>query len=198
MDKTSYSHPLRIDAVQPVNGNGWIGMSFCPGKTVIGAFSGGNWRRDLHCDVGVIRQWGASTVVTLLERWELEEMKVPDLGSAIGQSGMNWHWLQIKDGGVPQDEVVPEWRAVKAVLLEQLSHGESIFIHCKGGLGRTGTLATELLVALGEPLPAAMLRVRMARPGAIETSEQELYLLRNARGSVALQADQDGRMESLG
>lgn len=172
-------------------------MSFCPGKTVIGAFSGGNWRRDLHSDLRVIRQWGASTVLTLLERWELEDMKVPDLGSAIRQSGMNWHWLQIKDGGIPQNDVVPQWQAVKALLLEQLSHGKSIFIHCKGGLGRTGTLTTELLVALGEPLPAAMLRVRKVRPGAIETIEQELYLQQNARCLATLQAEQTGKMESL-
>ena len=182
MDKTSYSHPLRIDSIQPVTGTGEIGMSFCPGKTVIGAFSGGNWRRDLQVDLEVISQWGAHTVLTLLERWEFEEMKVADLGPAVRRFGMTWHWLQVKDGSFPEGKVLSEWRDIKAKLIKQLLRGESIFIHCKGGLGRTGTLAAELLFGLGEPLPVAMHRIRQARPGAIETAEQELYLKQHCGG----------------
>ncbi|MDP7292161.1 MAG: hypothetical protein QF497_08015, partial [Verrucomicrobiota bacterium] len=56
-------------------------------------------------------------------------------------------------------------------------NGESIVLHCKGGLGRTGTIAARLLVELGMTPGNAILAVREARPGAIETSAQETYVL---------------------
>jgi ADP-ribosyl-[dinitrogen reductase] hydrolase len=52
-----------------------------------------------------------------------------------------------------------------------------LVIHCKGGLGRTGVVAARLLIELGETPNAALARVRAARPGAVETPEQEDYVL---------------------
>ncbi|MEI7612179.1 MAG: cyclin-dependent kinase inhibitor 3 family protein [Betaproteobacteria bacterium] len=177
MDKTSDSHPLRIDSIIPLVAHaGTIGMSFCPGKTVIGAFSGGNWVRDLDIDLSVIKDWQATEVLTLLEAWELAEMRVDNLGRRVQELGMTWNWLEIPDGGIPQGDVADKWHAIRNDLIKRIAQGESIFIHCKGGLGRTGTLATELLLCFGEDLDSAMKRVRLARPGTIETPEQEKYL----------------------
>ena len=55
--------------------------------------------------------------------------------------------------------------------------GESVVVHCRGGLGRTGLVAARLLVELGESPVSALVRVRAARPGAVETVEQEKYVL---------------------
>jgi len=55
--------------------------------------------------------------------------------------------------------------------------GQSIVVHCRGGLGRTGMVAARLLVELGEKPVTALQRVRAARPGAVETVEQEEYVL---------------------
>ena len=55
--------------------------------------------------------------------------------------------------------------------------GESVVVHCRGGLGRTGLIAVRLLVELGESPVSALVRVRAARPGAVETVEQEKYVL---------------------
>ena len=46
-------------------------------------------------------------------------------------------------------------------------------VHCAAGLGRTGTLAAQLLVLQGVAPDEAILRVRQARPGTIETPAQE-------------------------
>lgn len=177
MDKTSYSHPMRIDSVAPIVAQaGKIGMSFCPGKTVLGAFSGGNWLRDLDIDLEVVKDWQATLVLTLLEAWELAEMRVDNLGCHVQDLGMVWNWLEIPDGGIPQGEVIEKWQAIRSDLIKRISRGESVFIHCKGGLGRTGTIAAELLLCFGEDIESAMKRVRIARPGTIETIEQEKYL----------------------
>ena len=45
------------------------------------------------------------------------------------------------------------------------------------GLGRSGTVGACLLVQLGEDPRVAIDRIRRARPGAIETIEQERYVL---------------------
>lgn len=46
-------------------------------------------------------------------------------------------------------------------------------VHCVAGYGRTGTVLASYLVAGGEDPEEAIHRVREARPGSIETAEQE-------------------------
>lgn len=53
-------------------------------------------------------------------------------------------------------------------------------VHCKGGLGRAGTIAARLLVELGTDPSDAISKVRGVRTGAIETSAQERYVLSHA------------------
>jgi ADP-ribosyl-[dinitrogen reductase] hydrolase len=176
INKSSISHPLQIDTVHPITGTGAIGMSLCPGKHVVGSMTGGNWFRDLETDIGAIQSWAATVVLTLLESWELADLRVENLGSVVADFGIVWYWIEVPDGRIPEGEKAVTWHHVKADLLARLNCDERIFIHCKGGLGRTGTLAAELLVSFGEEVSDAMKRVRIARPGAIETMEQEDYL----------------------
>lgn len=52
-----------------------------------------------------------------------------------------------------------------------------MLVHCRGGLGRAGTIAARLLVELGMQPTEAIAGVRAVRPGAIETSDQEKFVL---------------------
>jgi atypical dual specificity phosphatase len=56
---------------------------------------------------------------------------------------------------------------------EALGRGEPVAVHCGAGLGRAGTLLAAYLVSQGCEADEAMQRVRGARPGSIETLEQE-------------------------
>lgn len=178
--KTSQSDPLRVDALAA--GAGSIGLCFCPGKHQGGAISG-TWRRDLSTDIAAIRRWGADHVVTLVEASELDALNVPDLGQQVEAAGMRWHHLPIVDTQAPDARFEQDWPQVRNQLAETLQAGGKVLIHCKGGLGRAGTVATLLLRAMEPDLPldAAMSRVRSARDGAIETREQERYLARTGR-----------------
>ncbi len=56
---------------------------------------------------------------------------------------------------------------------ERVSEGKRVLIHCIGGLGRSGTVATAwLLYSKKLPLREALKVVRSVRPGAVETEEQ--------------------------
>lgn len=64
------------------------------------------------------------------------------------------------------------------VLRERLRKGETIVIHCMGGLGRTGLMAAGCLIAATRDLTPedAIEIVRQARPGTLETRQQENYI----------------------
>lgn len=52
-------------------------------------------------------------------------------------------------------------------------------VHCRGGLGRTGTVAACVLVALGDhTAEEAICAVRAARRGTVQTREQEDFVRR--------------------
>ena len=82
--RTSLTHPLKIDAMPC--GGGILGMTLCPGKQV-NSYPGGRWERDLALDMRVITDWGATTLVSLLEEHELAKLGVPELGEVAERGG---------------------------------------------------------------------------------------------------------------
>lgn len=67
-----------------------------------------------------------------------------------------------------------------------LAEGKTPLVHCAMGYGRTGTILAAHLIVQGEKTIAAIAEVRRARPGAIETPEQE-YALFNFEAEVRAQ-----------
>lgn len=174
--RTSLTHPLRIDEVQAGSASGLIGITFCPGKCA-GSLYGSAWKRDLAADLDLIVLWRPAAVVTLVEDHELELLGVRDLGVQVQARGMTWHHLPIVDVEPPDARFEGQWQSVGPALVAALAGGRRVLVHCRGGLGRAGTVAARLLVELGLPAPEAIARVRQARPGAIETGAQQRYVL---------------------
>ena len=173
--RTSDSHPLQIVFVE-TPGHGRIGMTFCPGKHDPRAKTG-PWSRDMHTDIAAIADWGAVALITLMESHELDKLGVSGLGDAVKARGLDWYHLPIQDVYVPSAAFEEKWTDVGETLRKQLLAGQSIVVHCRGGLGRTGMVAARLLIELGEKPVTVLQRVRAARPGAVETAEQEEYVL---------------------
>ena len=192
--RTSHTHPIQIATIPTPGGGGALGVTFCPGKKDPAA-STGNWDRDLATDIEAIRTWGATAVVCLMEAHELARLEVPGLGDAVRGAGMRWFHLPIVDVDVPDKSFEADWRETGATLRAMLAGGQRVLVHCRGGLGRSGTIAAVLLVELGMPPRDAIRLVRKHRPGAIETLDQERYVLATtiAKASRTTRAGGDDR-----
>jgi protein-tyrosine phosphatase len=82
----------------------------------------------------------------------------------------------ISDGDIPGDSFETLWTYSGRRLREHLRAGRKVLVNCRRGLGRTGTIASRLLIELGWKPEKAISEVRKARPGAIETAAQERYV----------------------
>ncbi|SOR31361.1 ADP-ribosyl glycohydrolase family protein [Methylorubrum extorquens] len=173
--RTSLTHPLMIATLPAGDGFGEIGVTFCPGKVQTDSATG-IWHRDLATDMTAISDWGATALVTLIEGHEIEALRVGGLEVECRRHGIEWLHLPIPDVSAPTDEFEAAWVTVGEVLRSRLRNGFNVVVHCKGGLGRAGTIAARLLVELGATPEDAVQRVREARPGAIETDEQERHV----------------------
>ncbi|MBP8902453.1 MAG: ADP-ribosylglycohydrolase family protein, partial [Thiobacillaceae bacterium] len=175
MTRSSTTHPLHIAPVSLPDGAGVLGITFCPGKCDLDAHDG-PWSRDLPLDLGAIRAWGANALVTLLEGHEFDLLHVHRLGDMAEAASLEWHHLPIPDMGEPGWHYERRWIYSGARLRRLLRRGGRVVVHCRAGLGRAGTIAARLLVELGMPPAEAISQVRKARPGAIQTPEQEHHV----------------------
>jgi ADP-ribosyl-[dinitrogen reductase] hydrolase len=169
--RTSITHPLEIAEVQPGPDCGLIGITFCPGKVQSFGLTG-SWHRDLALDLDGIEDWNAAVVVTLVEERELTLLEVPGLGEAVIAHHIEWLHLPIADRGTPDAAFEERWKEVGESLRARLRDGANVLVHCMGGLGRAGLVASRLLIELGWSASDAVAAVRKVRPGAIETDEQ--------------------------
>lgn len=172
--RTSITDPISIHELPC--GAGSLGLTFCPGKKGASVY-GPAWDRDLGLDLAAVREWGAKTVVTLMEAHELEMLKVPDLGTQTEALGMEWFCLPIVDVNVPDERFEQRWTYYGHLLRSRLRDGHKIVLHCRGGRGRTGLIAARLLVEFGCDPDEAIRTVRKVRDGAIETWHQEENVL---------------------
>jgi ADP-ribosylglycohydrolase/protein-tyrosine phosphatase len=178
--KNSQNSPLQIAEVHLEKNEGRIGLTLCPGKKD----SSRNWDRDLKEDLRVIRQWGATTVVTLIEDHEFKMLGIENFGQEISAHGLDWIHLPIRDVDVPDQLFEDAWALSGKILHERLDAGDRVLIHCRGGLGRTGLVAGRILIERGCNPALAIQRVRAVRPHAIETPPQEQYVLRMTSTSI--------------
>lgn len=183
MTRTSETHPIEVHwldtAAHP--GPGRIGLTFAPGKRGRAPVSGVEWQRDLAADLDRLREHhGVDLLLSLMEPFEYSQLEVPHLFTEARARGIEVVHLPIVDGRAPapdQDEAVDELvsRARRAV-----AAGDDVVIHCRGGIGRTGTVAAMLLTTYGHDAAAAIATVRLVQPQAVESEEQQAYVERFA------------------
>ena len=121
------------------------------------------------------------SLVSLVEVHEFDQfISYPKFEEKIGKRNFSWFFHPLKDMTAPDEIFRESFFETQSHLLENLRSGKKIAIHCKGGLGRSGTIAALLLRHLGFSAEKSIELVRKSRPGAIETEEQEIFIQSNS------------------
>ena len=174
--RTSKTHPIGVDWITHSSFKGSIGITLCPGKYQPTSWSGG-WNRDLDCDVELLAMSGASTIISLVEFHEMDELRVPNLGEVIQKNGMKWIHLPFRDTTVPSDKWLRSFANVGQGILQSIQNGDSIIVHCKGGLSRAGVLVSIILFLLGFKMQDAISLIRKTRSAVCINFQQEGFLM---------------------
>jgi protein-tyrosine phosphatase len=175
MLRTSDTDPIRVDFIDPAEHSlpGRLGLTFAPGKCGRGVYA--NWDRSLAKDLARLRdEYGTKVLVTLIEAFEMKRASIPTLRQSARRAGMKSLWFPITDVSTPRfpEDPIPLVREV----LEHLAAGDTVVVHCMGGLGRAGTIAACVLAARDVEPEKAIELVRAARPGALETDTQVAFV----------------------
>jgi protein-tyrosine phosphatase len=173
--RTSETDPLWIDSVETGTAGGRVGMTICPGKQGASVY-GKPWQRDLKADIRTIAEWGSATVISLTEADEMATLGVSHIGEEVAAAGMQWLHMPITDMKAPDDRFDAAWTTHGPQVLQQLQDGKRVLVHCRGGMGRAGTVAAFILTRLQVPAEFAIQQVRAVRRGAIETPHQIAWL----------------------
>ncbi len=165
-----------VEVVPPNEAGGWVVITLAPGKKDTGK-SGIIWRRDLGADLDRIKDQGITTLVPLLTDEELARLEIPDLVAEARARGLEVWRFPFHDAGIPAS--MEQALGFVRELCSRYAGGERLLVHCNGGLGRAGTIAACVRLALGlDGTPdQAVSAVRKARsPRAIENPEQEEFV----------------------
>lgn len=178
--RTSITHPLQVNWL-PADLLEGVGLTFAPGKKGRSNLGPYAWDRDLATDLAaLVREHRASTLVTLMETAELARQGIGDLLAQAREHGLDVIHFPIRDVSAPREPAAidPLLDAIEA----RLASGQRVVIHCLGGIGRTGTIATCLLVRRGVALDDAIRIVQTTRCHSFpEGTEQGPFVAAYAR-----------------
>ena len=173
MDKMTY------DFVQPKNVSGKIFLTCFPGREGKEI----NFKESIFLeDLNNFNNLGCNTVLSLVEDSEFEKLcDKKNFVRSLYAKNLKWIHMPIEDLKAPDRQFSEKWETTKVLLKNDLMDGKNIVIHCMGGKGRSGTVAAIILTEFGEDNKKAIEIVRDRRKGAIETEEQEKFILNYSR-----------------
>ena len=132
----------------------------------------------LAADVAELVAASVTDVVCLLPDGELARLGLTDEPDLLARNGIRVHRLPVPDFGVP----VPEVAAVLAdAVAARLADGAHVVVHCRGGVGRSSTVAALVLLREGLAPDDAWRVLAQARGRRVpDTAAQERFVARAA------------------
>jgi protein-tyrosine phosphatase len=126
------------------------------------------------------RRWGASAILSLLPKEEMEKLNTGEIESHAKKAGMIWLHLPLPDNDSQQELIQnsfeEHWQAVTPFIHQLLDDNKSVIIHCRRGSSRTGLVAIRLQLERGVTLAKATEEVISVRPSALEPQAHLAYI----------------------
>jgi protein-tyrosine phosphatase len=141
---------------------------------------GGDWLQD---EITSWRKSGVATVVSLLEEHEERDLDLTAERSEAEKQGMKFISFPIVDRDVPVSQ--SKFGKMLETLHRELAAGQSVALHCRQGIGRTGLVAACLLVGDGLSPQEAMDRLTAARGVEVPETEQQRRWIADFAGALA-------------
>lgn len=157
-------HPIFPLSVE--HSNAKLLLTPCPGTKEL----------PLKSALQALKEYGANAVITLMTEKELQALVLNDVGIAVKSLGMSWFHLPICDDQTPDKDFSTLWETAGPAIHRLLENEKSIAIHCKGGSGRTGMIAAQILLERGEVLHKVVKKIQVLRPNALNLAEQREYI----------------------
>lgn len=146
-----------------------------PGRLAVAARPrGGDWLED---EASGWRRAGLDVVVSLLEKEEAAQLDLDRESDAAASKGIHFISFPIPDRGVPAS--IPASLGLLKNIADSLEQGKNVAVHCRQGIGRSGLIATGVLVATGMGVSRAIEVVSSARGLAIPETPNQLQWIQN-------------------
>jgi len=158
------THPLFPLAIK--HSTAKIILTPCPGSKGV----------DLTTSLNEIKAMGTEAVLTLMTEAELDNNGLSSIGASVKAKGMSWFHLPITDDEAPDSDFLNAWETAGPAIHRLIEQGKTIAVHCKGGAGRTGVVAAQILLERGEQIKAVQERIKRLRPNAFTHACHRDYL----------------------
>jgi len=134
-----------------------------PGRFLAGEYPGAGEQREAQARLRWLLSQGVSWVLDLTQAGEYALLSYTDwlqAEAAAGGGRVTCLRLPVRDFGVPSRE---EMERIQGALQSALADGHTIYVHCYGGVGRTGTVVGCYLRRQGFDGPAALAEIARLR-----------------------------------
>jgi protein-tyrosine phosphatase len=150
----------------------WIGTP-APGRFAIMPHPQGGAR--LADEIEEWREAGIAAVLRLLTVDEVRALELGDEEALCRATGIELLSFPIPDMGVPQSLV--DTLRIASALADRLRAGETIVVHCRGGIGRSSLIAASTLLQFGGTAAEVLAHIGAARGMSVpETDAQRRWI----------------------
>ena len=135
---------------------------------------GGDWLED---EVKGWRKAGLDVVISLLEKDEATQFELEHEGDFAEAKGMHFISFPIPHRGVPAS--TRDALSLFSRIAVALEEGKHVAVHCRQGIGRSGLIATAVLLTSGMSVGDALQVVGSARGEAVPETPAQVQWIRH-------------------
>ena len=151
-----------------------------PGPGRIGVMPRPYGGEGLEDDILDLRRQEVDTLVSLLERSEVERYELEREGELCAAMGIDFLPYPIPDHTAPKD--LRSTTLFARGLAERYRRSRRILVHCLAGIGRSPTIAGAVLLEAGLPLDEVLRRMSDARGYPVPEMPEQLVWLKKYAG----------------